>query len=59
MIIPIILFALTLAIVANCELAEIYKTENPLYTPCSDCEKEYLGRQFGTRLKEHQKAFST
>ena len=30
--------------------------------PCSDCEKEYLGqskRQFGTRLKEHQKAVST
>ena len=27
--------------------------------PCGDCEKEYLGetkRQFGTRLKEHQKA---
>jgi hypothetical protein len=32
----------------------LYKT-----TPCGDCEKEYLGqskRQFGTRLKEHQKA---
>jgi hypothetical protein len=30
--------------------------------PCGDCEKEYLGqseRQFGTRLKEHQKAVST
>ena len=29
---------------------------------CSDGEKEYLGqskRQFGTRLKEHQKAVST
>ena len=30
--------------------------------PCGDCEKEYLGqskRQFGTWLKEHQKAVST
>ena len=30
--------------------------------PCGDCEKEYLGqskRQFGTRLKEHQKAKRT
>ena len=30
--------------------------------PCGDCDKEYLGqskRQFGTRLKEHQKAVST
>ena len=30
--------------------------------PCGDCEKEYLGqskRQFGTRLKEHQKTVST
>ena len=28
-------------------------------TPCSDCDQEYIGqtkRQFGTRLKEHQKA---
>ena len=33
-----------------------------LYILCGDCEKEYLGqskRQFGTRLKEHQKAVST
>ena len=33
-----------------------------LYHACGDCEKEYLGqskRQFGTRLKEHQKAVST
>ena len=33
-----------------------------LYRPCGDCEKEYLGqskRQFGTRLREHQKAVST
>ena len=33
-----------------------------LYIPCGDCEKEYLGqskRQFGTRLKEHQKAVPT
>jgi hypothetical protein len=30
--------------------------------PCGDCKKEYLGQskhQFGTRLKEHQKAIST
>ncbi len=30
--------------------------------PLNDCEKEYLGqskRQFGTCLKEHQKAVST
>jgi hypothetical protein len=30
--------------------------------PCGDCEKEYLGqskRQFGTRIKEHQKTVST
>ena len=27
--------------------------------PCNDCDNEYIGqtkRQFGTRLKEHQKA---
>jgi hypothetical protein len=33
-----------------------------IYIPCGDCEKEYLGqskRQFGTRLKEHQKAVPT
>ena len=29
--------------------------------PCNDCDNEYIGqtkRQFGTRLKEHQKRFS-
>ena len=29
--------------------------------PCNDCNQEYIGqteRQFGTRLKEHQKAIS-
>ena len=29
--------------------------------PCNDCNQEYIGqtkRQFGTRLKEHQKAVS-
>ena len=29
--------------------------------PCNDCDNEYIGqtkRQFGTRLKEHQKAVS-
>ena len=33
-----------------------------LYHAVTACEKEYLGqseRQFGTRLKEHQKAVST
>ena len=39
------------------------KTTRAVYSiPCGDCEKEYLGqskRQFGTRLKEHQKAVST
>ena len=35
------------------------KTHAVYSIPCGDCEKEYLGqskRQFGTRLKEHQKA---
>jgi hypothetical protein len=38
------------------------KTHAVYSLPCGDCEKEYLGqskRQFGTRLKEHQKAVST
>jgi hypothetical protein len=38
------------------------KTHVVYSIPCGDCEKEYLGqskRQFGTRLKEHQKAVST
>jgi hypothetical protein len=38
------------------------KTHAGYSTPCSDCEKEYLGQskhQFGTWLKEHQKAVST
>ena len=38
------------------------KTHAVYSIPCGDCEKEYLGqskRQFGTRLKEHQKAVST
>ena len=29
------------------------------FIPCNDCNQEYIGqtkRQFGTRLKEHQKA---
>ena len=34
------------------------KTHAVYSIPCGDCEKEYLG-QFGTRLKEHQKAVST
>ena len=35
------------------------KTHAVYSIPCGDCEKEYLGekkRQFGTRLKEYQKA---
>ena len=38
------------------------KTRAIYSIPCGDCDKEYLGqskRQFGTRLKEHQKAVST
>ncbi len=38
------------------------KTHAVYSIPCNDCEKESLGqskRQFGTRLKEHQKAVST
>ena len=38
------------------------KTHAVYSIPCGDCEKEYLGqsnRQFGTQLKEHQKAVST
>ena len=38
------------------------KTHAVYSIPCGDCEKEYLDqskRQFGTRLKEHQKAVST
>jgi hypothetical protein len=38
------------------------KTHAVYSIPCGDCEKEYLGqskRQFGTRLKEHQKAVSS
>ena len=38
------------------------KTHAVYSIPCGDCEKEYLGQskhQFGTRLKEHQKAVST
>jgi hypothetical protein len=38
------------------------KTHVVYSIPCGDCEKGYLGqskRQFGTRLKEHQKAVST
>ena len=37
------------------------KTHVVYSIPCGDCKKEYLGetkRQFGTRLKEHQKAVS-
>ena len=40
----------------------IQKTHAVYSIPCGDCEKEYFGqskRQFGTRLKEHQKAVST
>ena len=33
---------------------------DPIYSiPCNDCDNEYIGltkRQFGTRLKDHQKA---
>jgi hypothetical protein len=56
-------------ILSNCIFA---KPKDPVKTnqkthavysiPCGDSEKEYLGqskRQFGTRLKEHQKAVST
>jgi hypothetical protein len=38
------------------------KTRTVYSIPCGDCEKECLGqskRQFGTWLKEHQKAVST
>ena len=38
------------------------KTHAVYSIPCSDCEKKYLCQskcQFGTRLKEHQKAVST
>jgi hypothetical protein len=38
------------------------KTHAVYSIPCGDSKKEYLGqskRQFGTRLKEHQKAVST
>jgi hypothetical protein len=38
------------------------KTRAVYSIPCGDCQKEYLGqfkRQFGTQLKEHQKAVST
>ena len=38
------------------------KTHTVYSIPCGDCEKEYLCQskhQFGTRLKEHQKAVST
>jgi hypothetical protein len=38
------------------------KTHAVYSIPCGNCEKEYFGqskRQFGTRLKEHQKAVST
>ena len=38
------------------------KTHAVYSIPCGDCGKEYLDqskRQFGTRLKEHQKAVST
>ena len=38
------------------------KTHAIYSIPYGDCDKEYLGqskRQFGTRLKEHQKAVST
>ena len=37
------------------------KTHAVYSIPCGDCEKEYLGqtkRQFGTHLKEHQRAVS-
>ena len=37
------------------------KTHAVYAIPCGDCEKEYLGqtkRQFGTRLKEHQRTVS-
>ena len=38
-----------------------FKNNEPtLYSiPCNDCDEEYIGqtkRQFGKRLKEHQKA---
>ena len=35
------------------------RTDAIYFTPCNDCDNEYIGqtkRQFGTRLKEHQKA---
>jgi hypothetical protein len=38
------------------------KTHAVYSIPCGDCEKVYLGqskRQFGTWLKQHQKAVST
>ena len=44
-------------------LVDINQKTHVVYSiPCGDCEKEYLGqseRQYGTRLKEHQKAVST
>ena len=35
------------------------RTDAIYFTPCNDCDNEHIGqtkRQFGTRLKEHQKA---
>ena len=37
----------------------VYINQKTHCLPCGDCEKEYIRRQFDTRLKEHQKAFST
>ena len=53
-------------ILSNCNIKvalKPYLTLGHIFAkPTGDCEKEYLGqskRQFGTRLKEHQKSVST
>ena len=40
-------------------LGQKFGTEAIYSIPCNDCDNEYIGqtkRQFGTRLKEHQKS---
>ena len=44
----------------NCALVDHIKSTDAIYSiPYNDCDNEYIGQtkcQFGTRLKEHQKA---
>ena len=57
------MFSLIIKFYSKClKLPHFNKWTDAIYSiPCNDCDNEYIGQtkhQFGTRLKEHQKALS-